>query len=169
MQYFKSLASQQKTANRNISELFDDTERAQDFSIKAAGLLLDYSKQNISRYELSKLLAWTEDQRLSQRIKSIFSGEKINVTENRAVLHSVLRAPAIIKHKVLGEAAIEVEKTERQMAKIVDGVIQGLITSSTGEKFTDVLAIGIGGSYYGVKVTLSALAPYHCTGLNVHV
>ena len=154
---------------RTILSLFDIDNRADDFSVNAAELFLDYSKQNITKVELEHLISWANDSGLAQKIKRMFVGEKINNTENRAVLHTVLRAPSSVKHKILGKEAVEVEQTERHMAKIVDDVYQGKLTSSTGEKFTDVIAIGIGGSYYGIKVGLSALHPYHSTGLKVHV
>jgi len=154
---------------RSILSLFDVPNRVDDFSLNAAELYLDYSKQNITKAELSHLITWAEECKLSQHIKAMFMGDKINNTEQRAVLHTALRAPSSVKHQVLGKEAIEVEKTEQHMTQIVDDVCQGKLTGITGKKFTDVLAIGIGGSYYGIKVALSALHPYHCTGLKVHV
>jgi len=154
---------------RSILALFDTPNRVKDFSVNAASLYLDYSKQNITKTELDNLLSWADDNDLSQKIDAMFGGDKINITEQRAVLHTVLRAPNSIKKAVLGDEAIQVQETEQRMAQIVDDVSQGTLVSSTGKKFTDVLAIGIGGSYYGIKVGLSALHPYHSTGLKVHV
>ncbi len=154
---------------RSILALFETLGRVDDFSVKAAGLYLDYSKQNITKIELEQLIFWANDNVLAQKINDMFSGKKINNTEQRAVLHTALRAPSHIKKSVLGKEAKQVEETEQRMAKIVEDVQQGKHLSSTGEKFTDVLAIGIGGSYYGIKVGLSALHPYHSTGLKVHV
>ena len=155
--------------NRSILSLFDSPNRVDDFSLSAAELYLDYSKQNITKAELKHLVTWAEECKLSDQIMAMFTGDKINNTEQRAVLHTVLRAPSSAKHQVLGTEAVEVEQTEQHMAQIVDDVCQGKLTGITGEKFTDVLAIGIGGSYYGIKVGLSALHPYHSTGLKVHV
>lgn len=155
--------------NRSILSLFDVPNRVNDFSLSAAGLYLDYSKQNITKAELRHLVMWAQEYKLSHLIKAMFTGDKINNTEQRAVLHTVLRAPSSVKHQVLGKEAVEVEKTELHMAQIVSDVSEGTLTGITGEKFTDVLAIGIGGSYYGIKVGLSALHPYHSTGLKVHV
>ena len=155
--------------NRSILSLFDVPNRADGFSLSAADLYLDYSKQNITKAELNHLFTWAEECQLSDKIKAMFIGDKINNTEQRAVLHTVLRAPSSVKHQILDKEAVEVEQTEQHMAQIVDDVCQGKLTGSTGEKFTDVLAIGIGGSYYGIKVGLSALHPYHSTGLKVHV
>ncbi|PHR85335.1 MAG: glucose-6-phosphate isomerase [Colwellia sp.] len=155
--------------NRSILSLFDVPNRVDDFSLSAANLYLDYSKQNITKTELDHLITWAEECKLSHHINAMFTGDKINNTEQRAVLHTVLRAPSSVKYQVLGKEAVEVEKTERHMEQIVDDICQGKLTGITGEKFTDVLAIGIGGSYYGIKVSLSALHPYHSTGLKVHV
>lgn len=155
--------------NRSILSLFDESNRVDDFSLSAAELYLDYSKQNITKAELDDLVTWAKQCELAQHINAMFTGDKINNTEQRAVLHTVLRAPSSVKHQVLGKEAVEVEQTEQHMAQIVDDVCQGKLTGITGEKFTDVLAIGIGGSYYGIKVGLSALHPYHSTGLKVHV
>lgn len=156
-------------SKRSILALFDMPNRVDEFSVNAADLYLDYSKQNITKAELSNLTSWAKSNNLAQKINAMFSGEKINNTEQRAVLHTVLRAPASVKEKVLGSEALQVQETEQRMAQIVDDVQQGKLVSSTGKRFTDVLAIGIGGSYYGIKVGLSALHPYHNTGLKVHV
>jgi glucose-6-phosphate isomerase len=161
--------SAERAKKRSILALFDSPNRADNFSISAAGLCLDYSKQNITDDELSQLVEWANEKGLSQQINSMFDGDKINNTEQRAVLHTLLRSPENIKKSVLGDEAEQVKDTEQRMAKIVEDVHQGKIVSSTGEIFTDVLAIGIGGSYYGIKVGLSALHPYHNTGLKVHV
>lgn len=154
---------------RNIFSLFSDNDRSKKYSVSAAGLFLDYAKQNIVDNELESLFLLAERSNLSDKIAAQFDGELLNNTEQRAVLHTVLRAPAAIKVELLGAQAQEVIDTEVKMAKIVDDVQQGNVRSVTGEKFTDILAIGIGGSYYGVKVALSALVPYHQPGLKAHV
>ena len=156
--------------NRSIMSLFNDEDRASDFSIKAGGLFLDYSKQNIKPSELSELFSWARENNLAGSIKDMFSGVHINNTEQRAVLHTVLRAPAEVKRaRLSSQVSEQVITTEQQVASIVDDVYQGKLTSVTGAKFKNVIAIGIGGSYYGIKVGLSALHPYHSTGLRVHV
>jgi glucose-6-phosphate isomerase len=154
---------------RNIFSLFSDPERSENYTISAAGLFLDYAKQNIVDSEFTPLFTLAEQVDLAGKISAQFSGEKINTTEQRAVLHTVLRAPDSVKFDVLGAQADEVINTEAKMAAIVDDVHSGKVCSVTGEKFTDILAIGIGGSYYGVKVALSALVPYHQPGLKAHV
>jgi len=154
---------------RSIFSLFSDPTRVDDFSVSAAGLSLDYSKQNITKLELDTLISWSKNQGLTQQIQAMFCGEAINNTEQRSVLHTLLRAPENVKYKVLPKETEQIIATEQRMAEIVDDVHKGKMRSTTGQKFTDVLAIGIGGSYYGIKVGLSALQPYHCTDLKVHV
>jgi len=156
-------------AKRSILDLFSTPQRAENFSVSAARLFLDYSKQNVNSIELTELCAWAQKSDLTEKISDLFSGKKLNNTEGRAVLHSVLRAPDAVKEQVLKDDSAEVLQTEKRMAEIVDGVSTGSLMSASGKKFTDVLAIGIGGSYYGIKVGLTALQPYNQTGLNVHV
>ncbi|KGJ93575.1 glucose-6-phosphate isomerase [Colwellia psychrerythraea] len=168
IQKLTSLAKSAKT--RSIISLFDQKERINDFSLSTPHLYLDYSKQNINEVELNGLIEIAQDVGLSESITHQFDGHKINNTEGRSVLHTVLRAPQVVKQQVLGETlAHEVEAAEQQMAKIVEGVQKGVLTGYTGQRFTDVLAIGIGGSYYGVKVSLSALEHYRDLALAVHV
>ncbi|MEW6989464.1 glucose-6-phosphate isomerase [Colwelliaceae bacterium 6441] len=159
----------EKLKSRSILSLFSEPQRAENFSISVSNILLDYSKQNITANELAALSQWADNEGLSNAIDEMFSGVAINSTENRAVLHTVLRAPDEIKRKILKDNAKEVIDTENKMAKIVDDITSGNLLSAVGQKFTDVLAIGIGGSYYGIKVGLTALKPYHKTGLKVHV
>jgi len=163
------LASQAKT--RTILSLFnnDENNRIENYSTNIGGLYLDFSKQNIADEELNQLLKLTETSNLIEKIKAQFSGDIINNTEQRAVLHTVLRAPDETKRKILGPQADEVIATEQHMAEIVNDVSSGKLRSASGEKFTDIIAIGIGGSYYGIKVALSALNTFHTTGLNAHV
>ncbi len=155
--------------SRDISSLFSDTKRVDNYSLSAANLFLDYSKQNINNEELTALFTLAKHLGLVEKIQAQFSGAKINNTEGRSVLHTVLRAPNEQKREVLKAQAQEVINTEQRMSEIVADVCSGKLTSSTGEAFTDVLAVGIGGSFYGIKVGLSALKPYHSTGLNVHI
>ena len=156
-------------SSRSLFSLFEDKVRSDKYSLSAAALHLDYAKQNITDNELDDLFSIAEQANLLDKITAQFSGEKLNNTEQRAVLHTVLRAPDAAKIDVLGGQAQEVIDTEAKMASIVDDVQSGEVRSVTGDKFTDILVIGIGGSYYGVKVALSALVPYHQQGLKAHV
>jgi glucose-6-phosphate isomerase len=166
-----SLSALSKAAkSRAIISLFStDESRAEHYSTSNAGLYLDFSKQNINSTELNQLFELAKESGLAEKINAQFSGDIINNTEQRAVLHTVLRAPDEKKQAILGAQADEVIATEQHMANIVNDISSGALLSASGEKFTDIIAIGIGGSYYGIKVALSALNTFHTTGLNAHV
>ncbi|AOW76456.1 glucose-6-phosphate isomerase [Colwellia sp. PAMC 20917] len=166
-----SLSALSKAAkSRAIVSLFStDQTRVEQYSTSNAGLYLDFSKQNINVTELNQLFDLAEKSSLAEKINAQFCGEVINNTEKRAVLHTVLRAPDEKKQAILGAQADEVIATEQHMADIVNDISSGTLLSASGEKFTDIIAIGIGGSYYGIKVALSALSTFHTTGLNAHV
>jgi glucose-6-phosphate isomerase len=158
-----------KAKHRRISSLFSSPNRVADFSTTAAGLYLDFTKQNIAAAELAELIDCSANLNLQEKIQAMLQGEKINNTENRAVLHSILRAPYAQQQVVLGKKlAEEVKTTEKQFNQIVNAIIQGQKLNQAGERFTDVLAMGIGGSFYGCKVGLCALQPYANTGVKVH-
>ncbi len=166
----KNLSSLAENAKqRQIHALFEQPNRAGQFSLSAGGLFLDYSKQNITQSELNSLARWAENQLLKEKVADMFTGKQINVTEKRAVLHTVLRAPAKVQQAVLGEVAEELVETEWQMADIVNRLCSGELSAGDGEKISHILAIGIGGSYYGIKTALTALEPFHNTGLKVEV
>ncbi|MBA6363380.1 glucose-6-phosphate isomerase [Colwellia sp. BRX8-4] len=166
-----SLSALSKAAkSRAIVSLFStDQSRVDQYSTSNAGLYLDFSKQNINVTELNQLFELAEKSSLAEKINAQFCGEVINNTEKRAVLHTVLRAPDEKKQAILGVQADEVIATEQHMADIVNDISSGTLLSASGEKFTDIIAIGIGGSYYGIKVALSALSTFHTTGLDAHV
>ena len=94
----KQLAAQSKS--RSIRSLFADVKRADNFSSSSQGLYLDYSKQNITKTELQQLFQLAKTSNLTEKIKAQFSGEIINNTEQRAVLHTILRSPENIKNEV---------------------------------------------------------------------
>ena len=167
IEFLTNLVNQ--ASSRSLFSLFQDDSRSEKYSLSAAGLHLDYAKQNIADDELESLLSVAKQAKLFGKINAQFSGEQLNNTEQRAVLHTALRSPDAMKESVLGGQAQEVIYTEAKMTCIVDDVQSGKVRSITDEKFTDILAIGIGGSYYGVKVALSALVPYHQQGLKAHV
>jgi glucose-6-phosphate isomerase len=147
----------------------NDENRAADFSLSAANLYLDYGFQNISTHAMDSLLSWGKTCELSSQINAMRRGDKINHTEQRAVLHSMLRDPQPTRINVLGETlAAEVENAEQRMATIVNQLHQGELTGFNGQAFTDVVAIGIGGSYYGPMVCAQALKAYTNNDIGVH-
>ena len=163
---FKKLAPYQNIAQqRTVFSLFEQANRAEVFSVQAPYSYLDYAKQNITADELSLLIEQAKTSSLPEKLAAQFSGDKINNTEGRAVLHTALRATNEVKRQVLLTDADQVIATEVKMAKLVADIQQGHLRSAFNKKFTDVIAVGIGGSYYGVKVALSGLTSFHDTGL----
>ncbi|MGF1738586.1 glucose-6-phosphate isomerase [Photobacterium satsumensis] len=153
-----------------LSELFaSDSERFNKFSANFGDdILLDFSKNLITEETMGKLFALAEQTEVKAAIADLFSGEKINRTENRAVLHSALRNRSNTPVMVDGEDVMPnvnavLEKMEAFTARIVDGEWKGY----TGKEITDVVNIGIGGSDLGPYMVTEALAPYK-TRLNMH-
>ena len=153
------VASQKKT----IKELFaEDPARAEKFSLSAAGWFLDYSKNRIDLATMKALVKLAEASNLKQEIEKMFSGEKINVTENRAVLHTALRncdpnAKVLVDGK---DVMPEVRRVIDQMGEFSDLVRKGTWKGFTGKRIKYVVNIGIGGSDLGPVMANLALTPY---------
>ncbi|SHH79913.1 glucose-6-phosphate isomerase [Ferrimonas marina] len=139
----------------------DDPQRAERYTVRAAGLMLDYAKNRIDQPTLDALLALAEQGGLPQLRDAMFAGEAINNTEGRAVLHTALRNRQRDSILVEGENVVpEVRATLAKMKGFVEQIHNGERTGYTGQAFTDVIAIGIGGSFLGPKVATEALRPY---------
>ena len=147
--------------SRVILDMFDEA-RAKDFSVRAEGLLLDYSKTNIDADTRDMLIALTENAGLKAHREAMFTGEKINQTEGRAVLHTALRNLDGGPVNVDGEDVMPgVRETLARMEAFADGVRSGKIHPPGGGRFHDVINIGIGGSDLGPAMAVQALSPYH--------
>lgn len=163
-----SLAQQQHAFD--ISQAFiDDEKRFDTYSLEAAGLLMDYSKQNLTPEVFDALLSFAAHRNIAQTRDAMLGGEKINQSEGRAVLHTILRAPKARQVATLDDTtAQEVAQCDKTMAQLVDDIHQGKLRGFTNQAFTDVIAVGIGGSYYGPKVCAQALKPYASDHSKVH-
>ncbi|OAN19319.1 glucose-6-phosphate isomerase [Photobacterium jeanii] len=153
-----------------LSELFaEDNERFAKFSAEfGSDILLDYSKNLITEETLSKLFDLAEQTELKAAIADIFSGEKINHTEGRAVLHSALRNRSNTPVMVDGQDVMPaVNAVLDKMAVFSSRIIDGEWKGYTGKEITDVVNIGIGGSDLGPYMVAEALAAYK-TRLNMH-
>jgi glucose-6-phosphate isomerase len=139
-----------------------DAKRFQRFSLSAAGLHLDYSKNRIDADALSALSALTRAAGLDARRKAMVRGDAINITEQRAVLHTALRADGASKARVDGKPVDPLIMAELQrFLAFAEDVRSGRIATADGKPFTDVVNIGIGGSDLGPVMAVGALAPYH--------
>jgi len=146
----------------------DDPQRGERLTAEAAGLFLDYSKQRVTDETLRLLLALAEESGLRARIDAMFGGAKINVTENRAVLHVALRAPRDATIVVDGVNVVpEVHAVLDRMADFATRVRDGRFTGHTGRKLRAVVNIGIGGSDLGPVMAYEALRHYTDRALTV--
>jgi len=153
-----------------MRELFDrDPGRFDRFSTEGAGLFLDYSKNRITDKTMNLLFDLAREADVAGRIEAMFSGARINTTENRAVLHVALRADADQPIRVDGMNVVEqVQRVLDQMEGFTDKVRSGEWKGYTGKRITDVVNIGIGGSDLGPRMVTAALDYYRQPGLNFH-
>ena len=151
-----------KIKDVHLRQLFaDDRERGQRLAVEASGLYLDYSKNRITDETLKLLLKLADESGLRERIDAMFRGDKINVSENRAVLHVALRAPrgSSIMHD--GQNVMpEVHAVLDRMADFARRVRNGAWKGHTGKRIRNVINIGIGGSDLGPVMAYEALKHY---------
>ena len=162
-QGWKALSAHYKEVSKlHLSQLFaDDPKRGQRMAVEALGLYLDYSKNRITDETLRLLLQLAEESGLRKRIDAMFRGEKINITENRAVLHVALRAPRDASILVDGKNVVpEVHEVLDRMADFSNRVRSGAWTGHTGKRIRNVVNIGIGGSDLGPVMAYEALKYY---------
>ncbi|WP_445773257.1 glucose-6-phosphate isomerase [Shewanella sp.] len=154
----------------HMRELFaQNPQRFEQMSVKACGLFLDYSKNRIDNDTLELLFALAKEANLADKIAAMFKGDVINNTEQRSVLHTALRSKP--NQQIIAEGANivpEVQQTLAKMAGFVESVQSGQWKGYTGKAITDVVSIGIGGSFLGPKIVSQALRPYWQAGLNCH-
>ena len=160
---WKALEAHYKKIRRvHLRSLFaDDPKRGERLAAQAAGLYLDYSKNRITDETLRLLLELAEESRLRERIDAMFNGEKINVTEKRAVLHVALRAPKGASILVDGKNVVpQVHAVLEKMADFSTRLRSGSWKGHTGKRIRNVINIGIGGSDLGPVMAYEALRHY---------
>jgi glucose-6-phosphate isomerase len=160
---WSALASHYKTVSKlHLRELFaGDSKRGERLALAAAGLYLDYSKNRVTDETLRLLVQLAEESGLRKRIDAMFQGEKINVTEKRAVLHVALRAPRDASILVDGKNVVpEVHAVLDRMADFCNRVRSGEWKGHTGKRIRNVINIGIGGSDLGPVMAYEALKHY---------
>jgi glucose-6-phosphate isomerase len=166
---WKALTAHAETLRpQQLRELFkSDPARGTRFTAEAEGIFLDYSKNRITDETLKLLIQLAEESGLKQHIEAMFTGEKINTTENRAVLHVALRAPKSESIKVDGEDVIPaVHEVLDKMSAFADKVRSGEWKGFTGKRIRNVVNIGIGGSDLGPVMAYEALKHYSQRDLN---
>ncbi len=153
-----------------MRDLFaQDADRYNKFSLRVGDILLDFSKNRITDETLSLLLALAEQADVKGWARRMFDGEKINITEDRAVLHIALRNRANRPILVDGQDVMpDVNANLAHMREFSEAVRGGAWTGYTGKPITDIVNIGIGGSDLGPVMVTQALKPYAQAGLNAH-
>jgi len=151
----------------HLRELFaDDPHRGERMTAEAAGLYLDYSKNRVTDETLTLLLHLAGESGLRERIDEMFRGEKINITEKRAVLHVALRAPKETSIIVDGENVVpQVHAVLDRMAVFSDRVRSGEWKGHSGKRIRTIINIGIGGSDLGPVMAYEALKHYSDRGM----
>jgi glucose-6-phosphate isomerase len=146
----------------HLRKLFaDDPKRGERLTVEAVGIFLDYSKNRVTDQSIKLLLQLAEESGLRARIDAMFRGEKINITEKRAVLHAALRAPRGASIVVDGEnVVLQVHAVLDKMANFTDRVRSGAWKGHTGKRICNVVNIGIGGSDLGPVMAYEALKHY---------
>lgn len=168
---FKKLKNHKKTISKfTIKDLFEaDQKRFSKYSIRFQDILLDYSKNNINGRTISYLTELAEECKLSEAIDAMFVGEPINVTENRAVLHTALRnssnEPVFVDGK---DIMPDINAVLSQMKEFSEDVRSGGWKGYTGKSIKSIVNIGIGGSDLGPVMVTEALKAYSKKGLELH-
>ena len=160
---WQALAAHHESVSKvHLRQLFaDDPKRGQRMVVEAAGLYLDYSKNRVTDETVRLLLALADQSGLRARIEAMFRGDKINITEKRAVLHVALRAPAGASILVDGKNVVpEVHSVLDKMAAFANRVRSGAWKGHTGKRIRNVVNIGIGGSDLGPVMAYEALRHY---------
>jgi glucose-6-phosphate isomerase len=164
------LLQQRATNTPSLKELFRaDPKRFEHFSASACGILLDYSKQRLDTTAKLNLFALARQQKVETRRDAMFAGEAINHTENRAVLHTVLRLPKGEQFEHQGEnIAAQVHQVREKMREFSDNVREGRWLGYSGKTIRTIVNIGIGGSDLGPQMACIALAPWSKKDLMLH-
>lgn len=168
---WKALAEYKRSIeNVHLRDFFaSDSDRFINFSFEIDGMLVDFSKQRVDRRAIELLIDLTKAADLDRWRDRLFSGEKINVSEDRAVLHAALRymKPGPFPSPQ-GDVMNEVRSVRAQMRDFSEKVRSGLWRGFSGAAIRDVVNIGIGGSDLGPKTVVRALASYQRQGLKLH-
>jgi len=165
---WKSLATHSKQIQKlHLRQLFaEDPKRGEEFTAEAAGWFLDYSKNRLTRETLTLLVQLAEESQLRARMEAMFNGQKINRTENRAVLHVALRAPRDASILLDGRNVVpDVQAVLDKMAEFCERVRSGEWKGHTGKRIHNVVNIGIGGSDLGPVMAYEALRHYSERGM----
>ena len=148
---------------RKIEELFKTGTRLDKLCLQFGECFFDFSKSQMSEDELVALIAYAKEKNLGDKIKAMFSGDAINTTENRAVLHVALRNHSR-NWRAKGEDANDYKEVMKRASAFAQKVFDGSVKAKNGKPFSAILHIGIGGSDLGPRMVYEALRPIDATG-----
>ena len=148
--------------NTTLNQLFEcDADRFNRFSVCLDDFLVDYSKNLLTDETMALLAQLAIKSNLVERIKEMFSGSAINISENSAALHTLLRESKPTSSSGMNiERLKQVQESLSNMTTFAEGIQSGKLTGSTGKPFNNILHIGVGGSVLGPSMAVKALAPY---------
>ena len=168
---WKKLDGHYKTMKKTqMRDMFaEDDSRADKYTLQLENMRVDYSKNRINDRTMKFLFNLARECRLEEKIKAMFAGEKINVTENRPVLHIALRNRANTPIYVDGENVMpKINEVLAKMRKFSEAVRLGTFKGQTGKKLTNIVNIGIGGSDLGPVMATEALRKYWAKDINCY-
>lgn len=155
--------------DNHLKYLLEAPDRLQCFSAKGAGIFYDYSRQRVDAATMDLLFELARTRRLRQTFQAMYRGEKVNVTEKRAALHTACRAFSNQPIRVDGRnVAAELRQVRSSIRRFAESVHQGKITGSTGRPFRHIVVIGIGGSYLGTQFVSTALQMLADRNMRIH-
>jgi glucose-6-phosphate isomerase len=168
--YRALLEERDQTAPLHLNQLFaQNPKRFDECSVELSDLLFDYSKQRVTRQTVMRLIALAQERGLPAAIEAMFTGQPINFTEGRSVLHVALRNRSNSPIFVGGRDVVpEVNGVLAQMRAFCERVHTGQHVGHTGKRITDIVNIGIGGSDLGPHLVADALRPYWQPGISAH-
>ncbi|MGV8963597.1 MAG: glucose-6-phosphate isomerase [Candidatus Saccharimonadaceae bacterium] len=168
---WKALIAHQTNMQKvQMKDLFEqDSKRFENMSIKFGDILFDYSKNIVTYETLEKLFQLTEDCKVKDSIENMFKGEKINETEDRAVMHAALRNFSDLQITIDGEDIMpEIRETRKKMKSFCHKIHSGEWKGYSGKRIKNIVNIGIGGSDLGPVMVTEALRPYWMEGIQAH-
>lgn len=168
-QALETRAKAMELPENHLKHLLKDHDRLRRFSVDAAGLMYDFSRQRIDREIFDLLMAMAMERKLKEKFKEMTGGAHLNITEDRAVLHTATRrfTPGPVMDQ--GEDVMpDIIRIRDDIRKFADGVHSGEIHSEKGSPFKDIVVIGIGGSYLGTEFVSTALGGLADKGISLH-
>ena len=160
----------QEISDAHMCDLFrKDHERTDDFTLKLNDITVDYSKHRITRKTLDLLLSLATESGIQDAIDALFTGQKVNTTEQRSALHTALRTPAEQPVYIDDEnISLQVHHALKHIGTFVEKLRAGVLKGSTGKSIDTLVNLGIGGSYLGPNLAIEALMPYSDLLIKIH-